>query len=103
MSLVLFGLATVAYILLAILSILAYRVKGWSYRPDAKTLLEHCENKKYNLVQIKIWVAEECNTSFYYNLKNLGKKATLTNCVLVLLVVETILLTSGLTYALFVG
>jgi hypothetical protein len=102
-SLVLFGLATVSYILLAILSVLAYRVKGWSYRPDVKTLLEHCENKNYNIVQVKIWVAEECNTSFYDNLNNLDKKATLTNCVLVLLVVETILLISGFTYALIVG
>jgi hypothetical protein len=101
LSLVLFSLATVAYILLAILSILAYRVKGWSYRPDVKTLLENCENENYDIVQIKRWVAEECNTSFYKNLKNLGKKAALTNCVLVVLVVETILLTSGLTYALF--
>jgi hypothetical protein len=103
LSLVLFGSATVAYILLAILSVLAYRVKGWSYGPDVKTLLEHCENKNYNIVQIKIWVAEECNTSLYDNLNNLNKKATLTNCVLVLLVVETILLISGLTYALIVG
>jgi len=101
LSLILFGSATVAYILLAILSILAYRVKGWSYRPDVKTLLEHCENENYNIAQIKKWVAEECNTSFYINQKKLGKKATLTNCALVLLVVETILLTSGLTYALF--
>jgi hypothetical protein len=103
LSLILFGLATVAYILLAILSILAYRVKGWSYRPDVRTLLKHCENEKYDIVQIKRWVAKECNTSFYTNLKNLGKKATLTNCVLIILVVETILLTSGLTYALIVG
>lgn len=103
LSLVLFGLATVAYILLAILSILAYRVKGWSYRPDVKTLLEHCENENYDVAQIKTWVAEECNLSFYDNLNKLGKKATLTNCALVLLVVETILLTAGLTYALIVG
>lgn len=102
-SLVLFGLATVAYILLAILSILAYRVRGWSYRPDAKTLLENCENENYDIVQIKRWVTEECNTSFYNNMKNLNKKATLTNYVLVVLVVETIMLTSGLAYALFHG
>lgn len=100
-SLVLFGLAAVAYILLAILSILAYRVRGWSYRPDAKTLLENCENENYDIVQIKRWVADECNKSFYNNLKNLSKKANLANRVLVILVVETIMLTSGLTYALF--
>lgn len=103
LSLVLFGLAAVAYILLAILSILAYRVRGWSYRPDAKTLLENCENENYGIVQIKRWVVEECNTSFYKNLENLDKKATLANCVLVILVVETIMLTSGLAYALFFG
>lgn len=102
-SLVLFSLASVAYILLAILSILAYRVKAWSYRPDVKTLLENCENKNYDIVQVKRWVAEECNTSWYKNLENLDKKATLTNCVLAILVVETIMLTSGFTYALFSG
>lgn len=102
-SLVLFGFAIVAYILLAILSILAYRVRGWSYRPDAKTLLENCENENYDTVQIIRWVVEECKTSFDNNLKNLNKKATLTNCVLVVLVVETIMLTAGLTYALFNG
>ena len=100
-SLVLFGLAAVAYILLAILSILAYRVKAWSYRPDIKTLLEHCENEDYDIVQMKKWVADECNTSWYKNQGNLNKKANLANCVLVILVVETIMLTSGLTYALF--
>ncbi|MCK4368827.1 MAG: hypothetical protein KAV68_04085 [Dehalococcoidales bacterium] len=100
-SLVLFGLAAVAYILLAILSILAYRAKAWSYRPDVKTLLENCENENYDIVQIKRWVAEECNTSCYKNLENLNKKAALANYVLVILVVETIMLTSGLAYAMF--
>jgi len=100
-SLVLFGLATVAYVALAILSIMAYRVKAWSYRPDVNTLLQHCEDKKYEISQIKKWVASECNNSCYDNLNKLRKKATLTNWVLVILIVETILLTSGLTYALF--
>jgi hypothetical protein len=102
-SLVLFGLATVAYILLAILSILAYRVKDWSYRPDISTMLNNCTNRKYDLAQIKEWVANECKMSFEHNLNNLKKKATLANYVLVVLFVETIMLTSGLAYALFHG
>ena len=102
-SLVLFGLALVAYIVLAVLSIKAYRVKAWSYRPDIDTLLQHCKDKKYSVADIKQWVADECNKSCYDNLDKLNKKATLTNRVLVTLAVETILLASGLAYALFVG
>jgi len=100
-SLVLFGFAIVAYLLLAILSILAYRVKAWSYRPDVATLLQHCDNKEYNTAQIKRWVVDECNQSCYRNLENLNKKANLANYILVILVVQTVLLISGLFYALF--
>jgi hypothetical protein len=98
LSLVLFGLATLVYILLVILSITAYRVQKWSYRPDIKTLLDHCENE--NIVSIQEWLANECKTSFDDNLISLNKKGTLANYILVLLAVETILLTAGLIYSI---
>jgi len=47
-SLVLFGLALVAYIVVVVLSLLAYRTKAWSYRPDMSTLLQHCKDQKYS-------------------------------------------------------
>jgi hypothetical protein len=100
-SLILFGLAAAAYIILVILSIFAYRVKAWSYRPDVKTLLQHCENNEYTLVQMKKWLADECNESFYKNIDNLNKKADFANIALIIFIVETILLTSGFAYALF--
>lgn len=103
LSLVMLGLALVAYIVLAFLSVLAYRIKAWSYRPDVNTLLKHCENEKYSIAEIKRWVATECNSSYYDNLDKVKKKATLVNSVLVLFLVETVLLALGLAYALFVS
>lgn len=103
LSLALFCLAGMAYIVLAILSISAYRIKAWSYRPDVKTLLQNCGDNKYDVSQIKKWLADECICSCYDNLNDLKKKASLVNWGLVLLIIETIFLTAGLTYALFVG
>jgi len=98
LSLYLFALATLAYISLVILSIIAYKVQKWSYRPDIKTLLDYCENE--NIVSIQEWLANECKISFDDNLKSLNKKGTLANYILALLAVETILLTAGLIYSL---
>jgi hypothetical protein len=100
-SLILFGLATVSYIVLVVLCILGYKIKAWSYRPDVETLLEHCENKEYTLLQMKKWLADECNESFYNNIDSLNTKANLANFAFIALVIETILLTSGLAYAIF--
>jgi hypothetical protein len=97
-SLLLLGFAAFTYILLVIISIFAYRAKNWSYRPDIKTLLKYCESEK--ITEIKEWLANECKLSFDSILKNLKKKATLTNWVLILLAIETLLLTSGLFYSL---
>jgi hypothetical protein len=98
-SLILFSLALVAYIILASLSIYAYRVKAWSYRPDVDTLLKYCVDIKYSAVNIKKWIAEECNISCYDNIGGLNKKATIANRILVV-ILETILLTVGLVCSL---
>lgn len=99
-SLAMFGLALVAYIFLAILSILAYMVRAWSYRPDPSTLVQHCMNKKYCIVDIKRWASDECKLACYENLKKLNKKATLTNWVLFILALQTILIVFGLAYTI---
>ena len=103
LSIVLFGLALAAYITLLILSIIAYRIRDWSYRPDAKTLIEHSQDKKYNKADIEGWVATECESACYANLRMLKTKSRLTNLVLYAFAVETVLLASGLTYGLFIG
>ena len=102
-SLVLFGLALIAYILLVVLSLLSYRIRGWSYRPDPSTLIKHCLDDRYSTADIKHWVAEECRTALDANNQILNKKASLTNCVLIVLALETILLVSGLAYGLLVS
>ena len=101
LSLVLFSLALVAYIALVILSVLAYTVRAWSYRPDPSTLVQHCKDKEYCIADIKQWVADECKLSCYNNLEKLNKKATLTNWVLGILALQTILIVFGLAYAVF--
>ena len=100
-SVVLFVHATIIYIILAIISIIAYKVKGWSYRPDIQTMLDNSKNDEYSLAEIKEWLVKECKMSFDDTQAKLKKKASLTNCILILLVVETVLLTTGLLYALF--
>ena len=100
-SLLLFGIAFVAYIILTILSILAYAARGWSYRPDPSTLMEHCKNKEYSIDDIKQWIADECKLSCYSNAKKLNRKATLTNWVLGILALQTMLIVFGLAYAVF--
>lgn len=102
-SLVLFGLALVSYILLVIFSLLSYRIRGWSYRPDPSTLISHCLNDRYSMVDIKHWVADECKVAIDTNSQMLNKKSSLTNWALVVFAIETILLVSGLTYGLLVS
>jgi hypothetical protein len=100
-SLVLFGLALLAYTALAILSALAYMVRAWSYRPDPDTLVSHCKNKDYCFADIKQWISDECKLSCYDNLEKLKRKATLTNWILGILTLQTILIVFGLAYAIF--
>jgi len=99
-SLVLFSLALLSYIILMIVSILSYRVRGWSYRPDPATLIEHCQDNTCGADRIKEWIINECERACSNNLAMLKKKSGLTNWVLYLFGAETGLLAVGLAYAL---
>lgn len=99
-SLVLFLLALLSYVILLILSILSYRIRGWSYKPDPATLLEHCQDRECSADDLGKWVATECNAACYENLMWLEKKSRLTNWVLYLFAAETVLLAAGLALAL---
>ncbi len=99
-SIVLLALALTAYFALVVMSVLSYRIRGWSYRPDLNTLLEHCNDDEYTAVQIKRWVADECEISFTDNQKMLDSKARLTNWVLIAFGAQVTFLVAGLIYAL---
>ena len=97
----LFIIALVAYIVLLVLSILSYRIRDWSYRPDLNTLIENSKNGKYNKADIEAWIADECESAFSANLILLRNKSKKANGVLYAFAVETVALASGLAYALF--
>lgn len=101
-SLVLFLLALSSYIALVILSILSYKVRGWSYRPDPATLIEHCQDNNCSSDDIRAWVTSECKSACYDNLAMLKKKSKLTNLVIYLFAAETVLLAFGLAYTLII-
>ena len=101
-SLVLFFLALSAYVILVIVSILSYRIRGWSYRPDPATLIEHCQDNNYSADDVRAWVVSECKSACYDNLAMLQKKSKLTNLVLYLFAAETVLLAFGLAYTLII-
>jgi hypothetical protein len=101
-SLVLFFLALLSYVILVIMSILSYRIRGWSYRPDPATLIKHCQNSNYSADDIREWVVSECESACSDNLAMLQEKSKLTNRVLYLFVAETVLLAFGLAYTLVI-
>ncbi len=98
---VLFGLATLAYIIIAALSILSYRIRDWSYKPEPRTFIEHCMNKEHTVAELKKWMADECESAIYKNIKGLNQKATLTNWVLAILALQTIFIIMGLVSTSF--
>lgn len=102
LSIVLFGLALAAYTTLLILSIFAYRIRDWSYRPDANTLIEHSQDGRYSKTDIERWVATEGTSACYTNLRMLKTKSRLTNWVLYAFAVEMVTLASGLAYRSFI-
>ena len=101
-SLILFFLALVLYVILVIVSILSYRIRGWSYKPDPATLIEHCQDNNYSADDVRMWVINECESACYDNLAMLQKKSKLTNWVLYLFAAETVLLAFGLAYTLII-
>jgi hypothetical protein len=102
LSLFLFFLALLSYIALVIVSILSYRIRGWSYRPNPATLIEHCQDNNYSADDVRAWVASECKSACYDNLAMLKKKSELTNLVIYLFAAETVLLAFGLAYTLII-
>ena len=102
LSLVLFILALLSYIVLVIVSILSYRIRGWSYKPDPATLIEHCQDNNCSADAVREWVVSECESACYDNLAMLQKKSKLTNLVLYLFATETVLLAFGLAYTLII-
>jgi hypothetical protein len=102
LSLVLFSLALLSYVILVIVSILSYRIRGWSYRPDPATLIGHCQDNNYSADDIRKWVVSECESSCSDNLAMLQEKSKQTNRVLYLFVAETVLLAFGLAYTLII-
>ena len=102
LSLVLFFLALLSYIALVTVSILSYRIRGWSYKPNPATLIEHCQDNNYSPDDVRAWVATECKSACYDNLIMLEKKSELTNRVIYLFAAETVLLAVGLGYTLVI-
>jgi len=102
LSLVLFALALLSYVILVVVSILSYRIRGWSYRPDPATLIKHCQDNTRSADDIREWVVSECESACSDNLVMLQEKSKLTNRVLYLFAAETVLLAFGLAYTLII-
>jgi hypothetical protein len=100
-SLILFAFALAAYITIVVLSIRAYKVKGWSYRPDPSTLIKHSEDANLSVSDIRLWVTKECKLAIDDNLASLDKKAALTNYALRTFAAESTLIAVGLYYGIF--
>ena len=102
-SLVLFFLALLSYVILVIVSILSYRIRGWSYKPDPATLIKHCQDTNCSADDIREWAVSECESACSDNLAMLQEKSKLTNRVLYLFAAETVLLAFGLAYTLIIS
>lgn len=100
-SLIFFILALIAYVIILVLSILSYRIKEWSYRPDPSTLIGYSQDGETSITDIKAWTTTECKLAIDTNLTNLRNKAALTNWALKIFGAETVLLTIGLVYTMF--
>ena len=63
---VVFGIAFALYLAMVVIQlVLATRVKGWSNRPDLKTLEQHAS--RHNELTVKRWVAAEAAASVARN------------------------------------
>jgi len=94
--------ALVSYVILVIVSILSYRIRGWSYKPDPATLVRHCQDDTCSADDVRMWVVNECESACSGNLVMLQEKSKLTNWVLYLFAAETVLLAFGLAYTLII-
>lgn len=97
-AITLLGLAGATYIALMVFAIRAYRFREWDFRPNLKTLGEHCV--KYGDSIMRGWVARECLRSYTDNEKKLSSKTSDGRKVMWLLATETILLIVAVFLAL---
>ena len=100
-SLIFIILAIIAYVIILVLSILSYRIREWSYRPDPSTLIGYSQDGETSIADLKTWTTKECKLAIDANLTNLRNKAALTNWALKIFGAETVLLTIGLIYTMF--
>lgn len=89
-AMILLGLAGASYITLIAFALRAYRFRKWDFRPNLKTLGEHC--MKYNDSTMRQWVAQECLRSYTDNEKKLSCKTSDGRKAMWLLAIETTLL-----------
>ena len=90
---ILYMAALVVYVVLVLFSALAYRVAGWSLRPDLPTLEGHSKERSEDAV--RTWAAEECVRSIAINEPRLRRKGRYVTSALALLAVDAILLSAA--------
>jgi hypothetical protein len=90
---VLYALALAVYVGLVLAALMAYRVAGWSYRPDLDTLRANSE--RYAEYEVRLWAADECRRSINHNTPLLDRKAGWVKMALVLLAVDAVLLSAA--------
>jgi hypothetical protein len=78
------------YVLLLAFSAFAYRVGGWSFRPDPETLWGI--SAAYDDPTVRYWVATECVASMQENQPRLRRKANLVSVGIALLALDAVLL-----------
>jgi hypothetical protein len=87
---ILYIAAVIVYLWLVLAATLAYRVAGWSYRPDLGTLRGHSRSRAED--DVRMWAAEECVRSIDTNEPRLRRKANYVTLTLGLLAADAILL-----------
>ena len=78
------------YVLLLAFAAFAYRVGGWSFRPDPETLWG--VSAAYDEATVRFWVATECVGSMTENHPRLQRKANLVSVAIGLLALDAVLL-----------
>jgi hypothetical protein len=94
----LYAVALAVYLGLIVAAGLAYRVAGWSYRPDLETL--KAATQKYREDEIRMWAANECVRSIEVNEPRLKRKAGWVTVALALLAVDATLLSVAALFTL---
>ena len=82
--------ALVVYLWLVVTAGLAYRVAGWSLRPDLDVLAEHSASRSE--ATVRMWAAQECVRSIETNEPRLRRKSNYVKLTLWLLAADAALL-----------